>query len=883
MSILLQGVPKGRPLPSPYPFTYQRETFSLPYLPEGLSPPVSQLMPSIPLPSRPSADFGSDTLLRHARIHKSSGDDNASRKRKTTRSDRAQAGHQNQSPSNDSSITTSSRSLVGTGMTAAIEELETPGSHSTISSLRQGHHENLFGDQPATIPTYFETPSQPQNASPQTFMTIEGPRPEPYGSEIINQAGSGGVLLAPAATNESSQAFVSQHEQFRIEEPHGSVAYGEQLDGLDSAHWLLEDDFDIGIFDRMGFSNPFFETQVIHDHSTKLIVPYPQISEKPEGSPSILDLRQMWYTQIQGPDDEPYAGSGSMTPRHAENTRVSGDDIDETYRANMANKLRPPLRDEPLPSIEFMNLCIHLFFTRFNVTLPIIHSPTFRPTHNNALLVLSICSAGCLSMGSDMAAKTGSMLFERVNKAILAAPWERALTRRSDQTWNMLKASMIGQTYALLSGDPAHRATAAAYHGSLIALARHHKLFSQASVPHLADDLSPEDLDKTWRQWAKNEELTRLALLLYLHDAEIAALFHHEPIFRHTASSRPSACSSELFSAPSATAWAVRLRAEQKERQIEENLVRPNMHTPFGIGESGLGNVALRSSVTFPRDRMHCNMLNVYTALSGIGASISECRHLNLLSFNMVNKLESDLLTWYTSVSDDYKAIDDHPTQTEVPFSFLPLWHYTFMTLSTDLQALELAVGKEGSDIAPTTREYVLSWISSVDSKRCLLHALSLQHLIVSTSMGSFIAMHIPRILFSAAVCWYCYMLYLPQSTAASDNWVSSFPDGMFESFHSLPEVRLLRDCNGASSSRGIPTSKFCDENISNLQKILVANSAETKAKTLCAIESVLRRLGPNGIASRFADIIQTFISGEAEKGSGTELLTRQGVQIAAP
>ena len=62
-----------------------------------------------------------------------------------------------------------------------------------------------------------------------------------------------------------------------------------------------------------------------------------------------------------------------------------------------------------------------MFFTRFNNIFPIIHAPTFQPSAKNALLVLSICSAGSLFIGSSKAVYEGSRLFERVNKAILSS------------------------------------------------------------------------------------------------------------------------------------------------------------------------------------------------------------------------------------------------------------------------------------------------------------------------------------------------------------------------------------------------------------------------------------------------------------------------------
>ncbi|EXJ62601.1 hypothetical protein A1O7_03039 [Cladophialophora yegresii CBS 114405] len=620
-----------------------------------------------------------------------------------------------------------------------------------------------------------------------------------------------------------------------------------------STHWLLEDDFDFTVFEHLGFSNALESQPVCHDNVSG--PPFGQAPEKPEQQPAVSDLRRLWY--VQTADVDPEASSGAVTP--ATKATASLEDIDEAYRDKLARTLRPPIRDEPLPSIEFLNLCIHLFFTRFNVALPLIHGPTFRPQNSNALLVLSICSAGCLSLGSEMASKIGSMLFERVNKTILVAPWERALPRSNDHTWNIAKAAMIGQTYALTSADTAHRTTAAAYHGSMISLARHHKLFSRAPPFRLADDLSAELLDKAWRSWVKQEELRRVAVLLYIHDAEIAALFHHEPTFRHNAGFIPAVCSQELFSAPTAAIWASLFRAEARAAQFHSG------HCKTGIlDQAGTADVGARTQSigTVRTGLSNQSMFNVYNSLCGIAASICECWHLDLLSSTMVNKFESDLLTWYASSPKAFKASNDHGKQTESPFSLLPLWHYTFIALSTNLDLLELAVGREGTDIASSTSEYVRSWIASSDSKRCLLHALFLQNLMVSTNIGALVALHTPRILFSAALCWYCYMLYRPDSSPQS---ARSFPDLVLEPLNSLPEIQLLRESRSSRSANVYPVPNIFDQTLSTLPQLLGANSAGMQASTLCVIESMLRRLGMAGISLRFADIIQAFIFGDVD------------------
>jgi hypothetical protein len=469
-----------------------------------------------------------------------------------------------------------------------------------------------------------------------------------------------------------------------------------------------------------------------------------------------------------------------------------------------------------------------------------------------------------------MANKAGAMLFERVNKAILAATWDRNLSRKPEHVRNVLKTSMIGQTFALLSGSPSHLLTAAAFHGSLISVARHSKLFQDTSTIELPEDPTPEELNDTWRRWARDEELKRVALVLFIHDAEVSALFHHDPILRHNVRSLPTACSAELFSAPTATIWATRYKAEQRDRMRQADQLSSGSFVKNAAGRTVSDGAFQKPLATWPTQD---HMLNVYTRLSGISPSIIEARHSGCLSRPQAQKFESDLVSWYISVPIPFRELGTTSMQPEAPFTMLPLWHYSFIQLTADLDTLELAIGREGVIISDSTRSYALSWVASPDSKRCLLHALLLQNLITAVNMGSFFPIHTARILFSAAVCWYCYMLYLPHVATRDHEWTFSVCSD--QSLESYPEVRLLREAGNPTSPAFASTMGNCNDAISDLDRILSANPAEMKAGTLCVLEGFLRRLGTGGIARALADLVQVFISGEMDKSSAHDAYVR--------
>jgi hypothetical protein len=343
--------------------------------------------------------------------------------------------------------------------------------------------------------------------------------------------------------------------------------------------------------------------------------------------------------------------------------------------------------------------------------------------------------------------------------------------------------------------------------------------------------------------------LYRFAVILYIQDAELAALYHQEPSFRHNTRRLPSVSSAELFTAPTAAAWAARYR-EMRNQQNEQASLLADYSELEADCESRV-----------PTDRLHQpEMLNVYATLSGIGASICEFRQLDLLSSDLSGKLGADLVRWYTTTGTLSPPSNECRIPSDIPVSLKMLWHYTFISLTVDLNTLEVAVGREGpTRIIQSVHEYVESWISAPDSKRSLFHALYLQNMIVSTNVGSSTAIHTARVLFSAALCWYCYILYHPFMSTTTEMAVNKNSDNTLEYLIQLPEMRLLRMEGGSSG----PNSSLWHKTMTTFQRLLVATSAEIKESTLCVLEAALRGLGVSGISKRFADIIYIFISGE--------------------
>lgn len=223
-------------------------------------------------------------------------------------------------------------------------------------------------------------------------------------------------------------------------------------------------------------------------------------------------VKKSWFSQTEDIEDDEdghrVAATGQTTPAIGANQY----DVDDNFRTRVSLKLKPRTNDDPLPSNNFLNLSVQMYFTKFNTVFPVIHGQTFRPTPKNSLLLLSICSVGSLLIGSKGAAAQGVRIFERLNKAILAS-WENTVLSDPSEASSMIQAALIGQTFGLLSGDAKHLAIVESFHGTVVAWARRCNMFRYRSDVPQVDGLTGAELDYAWKVWARSEETVRLVIV----------------------------------------------------------------------------------------------------------------------------------------------------------------------------------------------------------------------------------------------------------------------------------------------------------------------------------------------------------------------------------
>ncbi|KAJ6020317.1 hypothetical protein N7499_003601 [Penicillium canescens] len=507
-------------------------------------------------------------------------------------------------------------------------------------------------------------------------------------------------------------------------------------------------------------------------------------------------VRQKWFSRLTVEE-----GAWNLQSAFTNRGSSLGQGIvaaDENYRAGLSQRLQPRMHYENLPPSDQLNLFANLFFRRFNSLLPIVHLPSFRPTPENSLLFISICSVGSLFVGSASAVAQGVRLFERLNKAILAS-WEAILSNSPSDALSMVQAAVLGQTFAILSGRPKSLVLADVLHGTAMAWARE-SAKTALPVPCDLQNLDPTrvDLNGQWSRWIDHEQRGRVEIAFNIHDAELASLLHHEPLRKHRFSQYPRVASDALFTASTASRWA------------ELYKKTPTQYLSLAIPEDPLQTAVAHSK------------FSAYGVLESINAHAIESRRSNVFDEHESRRLSSMLMRWWRIYTNHFPVDSE-----DDPFSLPVLWHSVFIGIYADIDLLEQAIGRDGQEVASSSASLIRSWASSLDASRCLVHALLIQQNLERMRVSSEPSIHVPRALFSAALAWFCFTRVGGRHAIDTNAF-------------DAPEIQLVGSFAGHHNHQGRDLSDATFANVSHLHRVI----------------DLLNRFNRWGISQTFASVL---------------------------
>ncbi|PYI02791.1 hypothetical protein BO78DRAFT_400312 [Aspergillus sclerotiicarbonarius CBS 121057] len=571
------------------------------------------------------------------------------------------------------------------------------------------NHENILSQPRSMSRTPFQpTPEDPATHTPSSHKV-------PRVQEALNDAS----LLIPSVPDP-----ITSGSEPSVPQPMAGMSLHDSMLEVDPNTWFLGADFDVNVLD-FSISSAISEWAQIPPTPNML---GPVGLEEPRRS--VLDedashpadiVRRRWFTCLSPPEPNRsvYRSNGSLI----DSPHQGRIDADDNYRAGLSQRLKPRMHDEALPSAEQLNLFAKLFFSRFHSLFPVIHAPTFRPTAENSLLFLSICSIGSLFVGSSHAVAQGLRIFERLNKAILAS-WESILAHSRPDALSMVQAAILGQTYGILSGRPKDLVLADVLHGTVMGWTRESNKYSTPEHP-FDSRFDDQEANEQWHRWAEVEQRRRVEIALNIHDAELASLMHHEPIRKHRFAQYPLLASEAMLMAPTAAKWA-----DLYKQSYTASRISPDLHF-YNAG--------------------HDSKFAVYSVLESINAYVIEARLSNSLTTFRLEELSRLSVHWWRRYSLHFQF------EEQDPFSLPVLWHSIYMSLYTDIDLLERAVGRNGHADAIKSHDSVYAWACSLDASKCLVHALLIQRYLERMRISSEPAIHVPGALFSAALAWLCF------------------------------------------------------------------------------------------------------------------------------
>lgn len=243
--------------------------------------------------------------------------------------------------------------------------------------------------------------------------------------------------------------------------------------------------------------------------------------------------------------------------------------------------------------------------------------------------------------------------------------------------------------------------------------------------------------------WILSEVKQRIILGLHIHDALLARIHHHEPLLRNSIDRLPQICSNELFTASNASTWKSLMLESQADSLAQlspSQRTQPQPPSDFALN----GLLESINALTYEEQDHHSSSPNWTNTV--------QKSHTLLTTFH----------TKYNPQSNKPSHPSSHPSYTHTWPCTMILWHSIFITLHTDINALECAVGREGHDqnLTPLHAPYAKSWIHTLDAKRALLHAMLLQRHFETLPVGAEPAIHVPLSLYYCGIVWACFLCF---------------------------------------------------------------------------------------------------------------------------
>ncbi|RMD44211.1 hypothetical protein DV735_g843, partial [Chaetothyriales sp. CBS 134920] len=504
----------------------------------------------------------------------------------------------------------------------------------------------------------------------------------------------------------------------------------------------------------------------------------------PKAASELEGREARWFSFVETPtalDDD--------DPQHSQNNAPEAYRFDDRYRG-IAQRELSPMRSSALPPTSCLNRYLRQATTRFLPMLPILHLPTFRPRESNAWLLIALCSLGSQLVDTTEAHHHGQAMFENLHRAVLSS-WTSLFTKERIGL-PILQAVILAQTFAMLSASPYHLLTALTFHGSVTASYRR---ATKMLERRWGAEGNAETTDGTIG--LARQALMRIGHALSIQDSELALLSHQAPLLRAKERRLPASYSDRGYYIP-------------EPPHAQDGL---GWRTPSATATAQFG-------------------LWDYVALSNILASVVENRFY-LEHNSSLSHLETELCSWLRTRAGSNFLVRNRTLRLDC------LWHSGWLAMLSDLDMLEIALGREGVAKAQGVQDSAAAWAGSEQARRALMHAFAIQRTLASVTLAEVPAIHVPRSAYHAGLVLCSLAAFAPEQ--------SILPG-------SIDEISTQADIKALTES-GLFTSY-------DWQRIRSDYSErERLVEQATTVASLLRRLGTWGLSRNLAATLEVILS----------------------
>jgi hypothetical protein len=473
----------------------------------------------------------------------------------------------------------------------------------------------------------------------------------------------------------------------------------------------------------------------------------------------------------------------------------------------------------------FLDTCLHMFFSHFIPSFPMVHKPTFVIQDCSHPLLLNMIALGSLFVGDKSSVAKGETLWKLAHTTV-ATSWQGLMEQKGPKDecsgLQLVLTALLGQTYAILSENRKLRSTSQIFHGLGFYWARQCGMYDVEPFRlRVFPTITASNEEKTdgWQRWSASETQLRAVLGHYILDGQIAQFSGNATSAKHVSNPLPLPANEAAFEAKTAYAWILAMSKGERTNISFREIFLLLFDAPDYVPVK------------------HLSILSIRVLLEGIQSIVSEYYEAEGRAVGMPPKCDiaRALLRLYQN------HISNMPLPTPEKLELLLRWHAICLNMAIDSSVLGRTLCKyynlqqhvfSGERVS--SRQIDLhACVESINGRRALLHAIAIQEIVENIPVGRAHAIHMPGAIFAAATIYSvrCYLdlssIIVPPVIDWHDVWHldrgstrQSLSGSATESDTSL----FLKDSYISPASAQSPRNLFFDLN--TLQIILRAFSS---------------------------------------------------------